>query len=154
MTQLAGPRTIVHTVLRRTMIKACSMGLLYYTAVFAVAFALGMARALIIAPHIGESAAVILEVPVVVFVSWAVARQLLKRHPFSLLQSAAMGAIAFVLTMASEVVLAGLLRGQSAMEWASNIVTPIGLLGLAGQVTFAVMPMLVAQRGNLLSQTR
>jgi hypothetical protein len=78
------------------MIKACSMGLLYYTAVFAVAFALGMARALIIAPHIGESAAVVLEVPVVVFVSWAVARQLLKRHPFSLLQSAAMGAIAFV----------------------------------------------------------
>lgn len=128
------------------------MGLFYYAAVFAVAFALGVARALVIAPLVGASAAVILEVPIVVAISWAVARHLLKPHAFSLPQSAAMGASAFALTMASEVVLARLLRGQSAMEWMSTIITPIGLVGLAGQIAFALMPMLVAKRRDQLSQ--
>ncbi len=130
------------------MFKAYTMGLLYYAAVFAVAFALGIARALAINQYVGASAAVLLEVPVVIVLSWAIARHLLKRNSFSLPQCAVMGATAFVLTMASEVVLARLLRGQNAMEWMSNIVTPIGLVGLAGQIAFALMPMLVVERRN------
>ena len=130
------------------MIKACTMGLLYYAAVFAIAFALGIARALVINQYAGASAAVLLEVPVVIVLSWLIAHHLLKRNSFSLSQSVAMGVTAFVLTMASEVVLARLLRGQSATEWMSNIVTPIGLVGLAGQIAFALMPMLVVERRN------
>ena len=135
------------------MIKACTVGIIYFSAVFTVAFALGIARILVIARYIGASAAVILEVPIVVVLSWVVACYLLKRHSFSLPQSAVMGGTAYMLTMASEVVLARLLRGQSATEWISNIATPIGLFGLAGQIAFAVIPVLITQRHIQHSQS-
>jgi hypothetical protein len=45
--------------------------------------------------------------------------------------------------MASEALLAGELRGQSVGQWASDLVTPLGLIGLASQIGFALMPLLV-----------
>ena len=53
-----------------------------------------------------------------------------------------MGIVAFTLTMVSEAVLSALMRGQSVADWAAVLVTPLGLIGLAGQAAFAVMPIL------------
>lgn len=118
-------------------------GIVYFVAVFAVAFALGVARTLVVAPAIGAMAAVLLEMPVVLGASWIVARRVLRDRHFNLSQRAVMGAIAFVLLMASEALLAGVLRGQSIGEWAHELTTPLGLVGLAGQLAFAAMPILV-----------
>jgi hypothetical protein len=128
------------------MLAACIMGLRYYAIIFGLAFALGIAKTLVVAPRLGAMAAVLLEVPIIVAVSWAVARRLLGPHFFTLAQRAAMGATAFMLTMVSEVILAEVLRGQSVIGWATDVLTPLGLTGLAGQIAFAVVPIVAAQR--------
>ena len=52
--------------------------------------------------------------------------------------------------MVSEAVLAGLLRGQSVAQWAGEVATPLGLVGLAGQLGFAAMPLFVARRSSVV----
>lgn len=129
-------------VLKNAMAAACFLGLLYFVVVFSLAFAMGVARTLIIAPQLGATAAVLLEVPIIVAASWVIARRLVRHRSLSLPQRAAMGIVAFTLTMVSEAVLSALMRGQSVADWAAVLVTPLGLIGLAGQVAFAVMPIL------------
>lgn len=120
----------------------------YFATVFAFAFAMGVARTLVIAPLIGVTAAVLLEVPILLAASWVIARRLLRDRDLALPQRIAVGAIAFVLTMASEVVLSALMRGQDVGEWAATVVTPIGLVGLAGQLGFAAIPALIGMRSR------
>ena len=132
------------------MIAACIAGLRYYAIIFGFAFAMGMARTLVIAPRIGATSAVLLEVPIVVAVSWIAARRLLRHRSFVVRQRAAMGATAFILTMASEIALAGWLRGQSGLEWLAEIATPLGLFGLSGQIAFGLIPVLVPARRHTL----
>ena len=120
--------------------------IVYFSAIFAFAFAMGVARTLVIAPRIGTTAAVLLEVPILLAASWVIARRLLRDRDLALPQRIAVGTIAFVLTMASEVVLSALMRGQSAGEWAAVVATPIGLVGLAGQLGFAAIPALIGMR--------
>lgn len=125
------------------MTTAFFLGLIYFGMVFSLAFAMGVARALIIAPKLGAVAAVLLEVPIIVAASWVIARRLLQHRSLSLSQRALMGVVAFTLTMVSEAVLSALIRGQSVVDWGADVVTPLGLIGLAGQVAFAVIPILV-----------
>jgi hypothetical protein len=120
--------------------------LAYFLVVFTLAFAMGIARALVIAPRIGELAGVLLEVPILVMASWSVARRLLKGRSFTFWQAAMMGAAAFAMTMASEAALSVLLRGQSVTHWVGTLTTPLGLAGLAGQIAFAVMPIFARDR--------
>ena len=127
----------------RLMIAAIIAGLLYYAAVFSFAFVLGVARTLIIAPWLGITAAVLIEVPIVVSASWVVARRLLRRRPLSLSQRASMGALGFVLLMASEVLLAGLIRDQFIGQWVAELFTPVGMVGLVGQFAFGAIPLLM-----------
>ena len=121
------------------------MGFQYYAMIFGLGFAMGVVRALLIAPRLGELLAVVLEVPVLVAMSWVAARWLLTHRSFSLVECAVMGATAFSLIMVSEIVLAGFLRGQGMADWAADVATPIGLIGLAGQVAFGLMPVLVTK---------
>jgi hypothetical protein len=38
------------------------------------------------------------------------------------------------------------IRGQGLAEWVSDLATPLGLVGLAGQLGFAMMPLLAGDR--------
>jgi hypothetical protein len=125
------------------MIAAIIAGLLYFGVVFSLAFVLGVARTLVVAPWLGTTAAVLIEMPIVVSASFVAARHLLRRRPLSLPQRAAMGGLGFALTMASEAVLAGLIRDQSTGHWAAELFTPLGMAGLAGQLAFGAMPLLI-----------
>ncbi len=135
------------------MAAACFTGLLYFAAVFTFAFATGVARVLVVAPWLGPTAAVLLEVPILVLASWIVARRLLRNRSFTLPQRAAMGASAFALTMVSEAALAAIMRGQGVVDWAASVATPLGLVGLAAQVAFAAVPIFVGPRRTGLSPT-
>jgi len=128
------------------MIGACQLGAAYYGTVFDFAFVLGVARALLIAPLLGAVAAVLIEIPVVLLVSWRVAAWLLRGRGLGSGQRFLMGAIALGLTMASEVALAGLLRNQTPAQWATSVLTPLGLLGLSGQIAFALVPIFAGRR--------
>jgi hypothetical protein len=124
-------------------------GLFYFIVIFTLAFATGVVRTLFVAPLLGPVAAVSLEVPVILAASWFVARRLLRGRSFSLAQRAAIGALAFTLTMISEAALSQLIRGQSITEWAAAVATPLGLFGLAAQLGFAAMPVLAGNPQTL-----
>jgi hypothetical protein len=127
-----------------SLAKAGFLGLNYFLIVFTFAFCMGVARVLLVAPRLGPMAAVLIEVPILIAVSWFVSRYLLRNSVLSLLQLALMGLTAFILTMASEALLAEFLQGNSVAAWAASLATSIGLLGLAGQIIFALMPIFVA----------
>jgi hypothetical protein len=123
------------------MAKAVILGGLYFAIVFAFAFALGILRVVVIAPAIGALSAVLIEVPVVIGASWIVATRLLRHHCLSTRERVMMGGIAFALLMVAEASLARTLSGQSIRQWATAVMTPIGLIGFAGQVIFGLMPL-------------
>ena len=126
---------------RKTII---AMALAYYSIIFAFAFGLGAARGLIIAPLIGETTAVLIEILILLLASRMVARRLVHNRHFSFAQLLFVGAVAFGLTMVSEAALAGVIRHQSLSQWANSLTSPLGLVGLAGQIGFALMPTLTS----------
>jgi hypothetical protein len=129
------------------MANALFTGLLYFLAVFTFAFAMGVTRELVVAPRVGSTVAVLMEIPLIIVASWIVAHRLLRNRAFTVAQRATMGATAFALTLASEAVLSGIIRGQSIADWVAGLATPLGLAGLAGQLAFAALPIFVGHGG-------
>jgi hypothetical protein len=120
--------------------------LVYVSTVFAAAFVLGALRVLLVAPRLGELAAVTLEVPVVLGLSWAVAGAVLRRWPLPRPgQRLAMGSLAFAVLMCAEATLGILLFGRTAHDILSATATLPGLVGLAGHIGFALVPALRGQ---------
>lgn len=56
--------------LRAPLVRSALAGLAYFTLVFAAGFALGTARVLVLLPGVGETTAVLLELPLILTVSW------------------------------------------------------------------------------------
>jgi hypothetical protein len=121
---------------------AITIGFRYFAIIFAFAFVMGVLRTLVIAPRLGATTAVLIEIPILLGASWLVALRLLRDLPFKIAERVAIGAIAISLTMASEAVLAGAIRGLSVTQWAQSGLAPLGLVGLAGQLGFAALPVL------------
>jgi hypothetical protein len=120
--------------------------LAYVATVFAAAFGLGVFRVLLLVPRLGELAAVALEVPVVLGLSWLVAGRVLRRWPLpGRGQRLAMGGLAFGCLMALELVLATGLFGRPLDGVLAAMTTLPGLVGLAGQIGFALVPALRGQ---------
>jgi hypothetical protein len=126
---------------------ALTAGFLYFAIVFAAGFALGTLRVLWLAPLAGPLAAVAIELPVMLAVSWIASDWLCRS--FRVLRTSAarlaMGGLAFVLLIAAEVALGTLGFGRSIDEVVADWGTTVGLLGLAGQVAFGLVPFLQAQ---------
>ena len=124
------------------MRQVVAASLVYFAIVFAAAFLLGALRVTVIAPWVGALAAVALEVPIVLALSWGVAGYVLGRWPLGTGQRMAMGLLAFVVLMIAEYVLATLGFGQTAATYLAAMATLPGALGLAGQLGFAFVPVL------------
>lgn len=121
--------------------------LTYFAGIFALGFVLGTIRVLWLVPALGENAAVLAELPVMLAASWLWARRVLRRQPLASRSAAlAMGCLAFALLLLAELALGLTLFGQSAGEWLAALGHLPGSLGLAGQVLFALMPALVWKR--------
>lgn len=117
--------------------------LAYFALIFAAGFVLGTIRVTLFVPYIGDLRAVILELPVMLALSWLAAGWLIHRHSVpSGGPRLAMGALAFGLLMLAEVLLATVFFGQTPWQVLAQFATPPGALGLAGQVGFGVMPWL------------
>ena len=120
----------------------------YWGIVFALGFVLGTIRTLWLAPKVGVLPATAIELPVMLAASWWVAGVLMRRFGINTNGAAlAMGALALALLMLAECTLAVVLVGQTPADWLANLHQPHALLGLAGQVVFALMPWLIARRG-------
>lgn len=126
---------------------ALRFALAYWAGIFALGFLLGTLRVLLLAPHLGELAAVLMELPVMLGASWLWARRLLARHPLGPGRAFLAGVLAFCLLLASEAALALLAFGQRPGDWLGSLAMPAGALGLAGQAAFGAMPWLAERKG-------
>ena len=120
--------------------RIASAAIVYWAMVFALGFVLGTVRVLWVIPLVGLIPATLLELPVILAASWFAAGWLVRR--FTIVSSGealAVGALAFAILMAAECALAGVLIGQSPAQWLAGFAEPHALLGLAGQVAFALM---------------
>lgn len=118
--------------------------LAYVLPVFAAAFALGALRVTLVAPSIGPLAAVALELPLVLALSWVVAGHVLHRWPQA--SRLGLGLTSFLILMLLELATA-LAFGQTPGQFLSAMTTPPGALGLAGQIGFGLIPLVRQPRG-------
>ncbi len=112
----------------------------YVLPVFAVAFVLGALRVTLVAPQIGPLAAVAVELPLVLALSWLVAGRVLSRWPLPPAQRPGMAISSFLILMLLELATA-LGFGQTPGQFLTAMATPPGALGLAGQVGFGLIPL-------------
>ena len=130
------------------MRRALIAGLAYFAWVFAVAFVVGVVRVLFVAPRLGATVAVLLELPIILAVSWWACGALVTRMAIDtgVRERLSVGLIAFVVLQTTEALLAIAAFNQSAAQYAGGFSTLAGQLGLAGQIAFALIP-LVRRRG-------
>lgn len=121
--------------------RLASAGLAYWAVVFALGFVLGTIRVLWLAPLVGLMPATLIELPVMLAASWLAAGWLVRC--FAIMRGSealVMGGLAFGLLMAAECALAVGLMGQTPAQWLADLRQPHALLGLAGQLVFALIP--------------
>jgi hypothetical protein len=126
------------------MTHAVYSGVFYFAAVFAAGFALGVVRVIALEPRFGPVAAVLLELPIILAISWVACGVVLRRLRTDPRLSARliMGAVAFLLLIAAEIALGVVASGRSISAQLDEMLRPSGLLGLFGQALFAVFPIL------------
>ena len=120
-------------------------GALYFALTYAAGFALGALRETFVTPRLGRLAATLIEMPLMLAVSFAAAQFVIRRSAslpdFS--ERFVIGITAFILLLAAEVVLARVLRGWSLEQWTGHFKTGEGAVSLLMFALFAVMPLLV-----------
>lgn len=119
--------------------------LLYFSLVFAAGFMLGTLRIFLLIPRVGELAAVAIELPVMLLVGWIAAAVVIRWFgiPPALAARLRVGLIAFALLMAAELALTLFLFEKSAAEHVAAYRSASALLGLAGQIAFALFPAML-----------
>lgn len=121
---------------------AIRLGTLYAGAVFLAGFVLGTLRTLVIAPRAGDLIAVLIELPIILGVSWVVFGGLARgRAAWPLPARGQAGLAAFLVLMALELVLSAVIADGGVRGFMANWLTLPGALGLAGQVGFALIPL-------------
>lgn len=123
---------------------AARAGAVYFAAVFALGFLLGTLRVAALAPVLGETRAILLELPVMLAASWLVCGWSVRRFdvPRAVGARVAMGGVAFALLMAAELSLSILLMDRSAAEHLGRYAETGPALGLAAQLLFAAFPLM------------
>lgn len=130
------------------MSSATRAGTIYFAIVFAVGFVLGTIRVLAVVPRVGETAAVMIEVPAMLALSWVVCAWLVRRIavPSRVVDRLVMGGLAFALLMAAEVGVSVFAFGRTLTEHLQSFEAAPARLGLAAQVIFVVLPLVEAMR--------
>jgi hypothetical protein len=131
--------------LRRQILQAA---VLYFLLVFGAGFVLGTGRVLFLVPLLGERAAELLEIPlmlgVIVFAArWIVRHSLDDRR---LISTLSVGFIAMGLVLIADLTVGMLLRGMSAAEIFLHRDPVTGAAYYVSLLLFAVMPTIMARR--------
>lgn len=126
---------------------ALTAGFVYATGVFATGCVLGTVRLLLLAPRVGASAAVLLEAPFMLGVSWWLSLKCVRYWAVSAHPGARilMGAAALGILLTEELGLAVLAFGQSPAAYAHSFLELAGAIGLGAQLLFACFPALQAR---------
>ena len=118
-------------------------GAAYFAVLFGAGTAFGLARVLLVSPHLGTLGGVLVELPIILALAWVVCGWLANHLQVGprLAYRVAMGGTAFVLLIAAEVALSLVLGGRlteattsAADEWAPA-------LGFAAQAAACAFPL-------------
>ena len=125
-------------------------GLAYFALVFGAGFVLGPLRILLLVPRVGERAAELLELPVMVGICWLAARWVTRRFavPASRGARLGMGALAGALLLAAEFALVLPLRGLTLAEYFATRDPVSGTAYYLAVLLMALMPLLVRRDGG------
>ena len=126
---------------------------LYWLLAFAAGFVLGALRVMLVEPMLAKwlegfapLVAVAIEAPIMLTVSWFAAVWLLGRRPaWTSAETLGMGGLAWLLLQLAELGLA-LVMGLSTAAYLEKLKTLAGVLGIALQLLFAFIPLLVLWR--------
>jgi len=128
--------------------------LLYFALTFGAGFVFGAFRMFVLVPRVGEVAAVLIECPFILLVSFLVARWVLRRFAPDARAGRRflMGLIAFAMLMGAELLMSWL-QGISPPQFAASLLRTAGAIGLAGQMLFALIPLFIraSHPGRLVS---
>lgn len=126
------------------MKNALRAGVVYFGIVFAVGFLFGVIRVTTLLPYLNEALAVIIELPFMLAISWGVCRWSISKLQVgrAWMPRIAMGSVAFGLLMVAESTLAVVGFGRTMMEHLQTYWTLPGMLGLGGQILFALFPVI------------
>jgi hypothetical protein len=128
---------------------AAKAGTLYFAAVFAAGFVLGAFRIFALAPVVGPVRATLIELPIMLVISWIVCRSIVRYLTVEEPRPrVVMGGLAFVLLIVAETALGTFGLGRSASEHMAVLMAPEGMLGLIGQVMVALFPLLQPERAE------
>lgn len=108
---------------------------------------LGTARVLLVAPRLGDTAATLLELPVILAAGWFACRVAARRHGVGpdTASRIIMGAAALAVLVALEALLAFVVAGTSPATFLSGYRETAARIGLAAQVLYATFPVLQAK---------
>jgi hypothetical protein len=118
---------------------AVRAGILYAVALFAIGFALALIRIPLLAPRIGETAAVLVELPIMLIAAWRVSRAIVRREALPHNGRVLMGAVYLPTLLLFELLL-GLALGGTAEAIVTSWFRMPGLLGLSAQALTALFP--------------
>lgn len=126
--------------------RALAAGGLYFLLIFLLGMALGTVRILLLEPRLGAIGSVLAEVPFMLAASWFVCGRLIRYLSVPAVVSSrfAMGASAFLLLMAAELALDLLAMGGTAAAHFAAYRGGAPLIGLLGQIAFALFPLVQA----------
>lgn len=138
------------------MRRALAAGGLYFLPVFLLGMALGTVRTLLIEPRLGAVGSVLAELPFMLAAAWFVCGRLARRLavPAAASSRLAMGGAAFLLLMAAELALDLLAMGGTVAGHFAAYRGGAPLIGLLGQIAFALFPMLRAVTHGRKGQKR
>jgi hypothetical protein len=124
--------------------------LVYVGLVFAAGFALGVVRTLAVVPRVGDRAAELLEIPLMLAAIVLAARWTTRRVARGLGPAArlAVGLIALALMLAAEMAVGVLVRGLSPGESLVHRDPVTGTLYYASLLVFAVLPCWLGRTGD------
>ena len=132
------------------MKRALAAGSLYFLLIFLAGMVFGTVRVLVVEPRLGAVGSVLLELPVMLTVSWLVCGWLIRylAVPAAVASRLLMGATAFLLLMASELGLDLLAMGGTVTDHFASYRGGAPLIGPLGQIAFAAFPILGADVQN------
>jgi hypothetical protein len=121
---------------------AFEAGFAYFGVAFGFGFLFGAFRIFVIVPVVGEISAVMLEMPIMLVISWFSSRWLIGLFsvPAGLAPRFVMGGLAFVLLMFAEVGLSIFGFGRTFAEHLASYCQVASIMGLLGQAAFACFP--------------
>jgi hypothetical protein len=123
------------------------VAVLYFLLVFGAGFVLGMVRVLVVVPQLGERAAELLEMPLMLIVTVIAARWIVRHRldAHRLSSALSVGFLALGIMLFAELAVGMWLRGLSATEVFLNRDPVSGAAYYASLLLFAVMPAIITR---------